>query len=126
MRLSRIAYLCALCGYGTLVVSLIAWYGGLAPDDLPGRAALMLLLVPLTVPLLGLARGRTATHARTSLLALCYLMIAIAWSFGTPLSRSYAYAMLGASLLFFIGCFAYSRLPEAGRRLASGLPRLQR
>lgn len=126
MRLSRIAYLCALGGYGTLVATLIACYGWLAPEDLLGRAVLMLLLVPLTVPLWGLARGRADAHARASVLALFYLGMALAESLSAPLGRSYAYCALAASLLFFLGCFAYSRLPTGARPLATGVPRLQR
>lgn len=126
MRLSRVAHLCALGGYGALVATLIAWYGWLAPQDLLGRVVLILLLVPLAFPLLGLARGRAYTHAWASMLALFYLAMGLTEALSAPLERGYAYSALFASLCFFVGSVCYVRLLGRERQARARLVRSQR
>lgn len=126
MRLSRLAYLCSLSGYGALVATLVAWYGWLAPEDLLGRALFIFLLIPLAFPLLGLARGRVYTHAWSSMLALLYLTISLTEALSAPLERGYAYSALFASLAFFVGSICYVRLVGREQRAQTRLARPQR
>jgi uncharacterized membrane protein len=74
---------------------------------------LAVLLVPLSLPLWGLLRGRPYTHAWTALLSLPYFVHGVGEAYAEPAVRILASAEMALSVTLFLGATLYARL---GRR----------
>ena len=112
---SRAANLVTLASLAALIVSLAAWHGWLFPSAALGWAFAVALIIPLLFPLHGLLRGKSYTHAWTSLLALFYVLLSMTEVLSNPRERIPAAAALAASLLLFSGCVLYVRFAARER-----------
>ena len=96
-----------------LLALCLLWELWLAPLR-PGGSFLALKALPLTLPLVGVARGRRYTYQWSSFLILAYFAEGVtrAWS-DAGLSRALAVAEVALSAAFFAAALSYSRLTRA-------------
>lgn len=115
--MSRFWHAVALAGYFGLFGLLLLWFAWLEPPRrMPVSLALILLAGPLLIPLRGLLRGRSYTHAWTSFLALFYFTVGVFYAAG-PMARSWlAWLEIGFSILLFLGAILYVRVRARERR----------
>ena len=96
-----------------LIALCLVWELWLAPLR-PGGSLLALKVLPLVLPLAGIARGRRYTYQWACMLVLAYLAEGVtrAWS-DAGLSRQLAVAEVALSAAFFAAAVSYSRLTRA-------------
>lgn len=106
--LSRYAQFAALAGDVCLMLGLLAWHGYLAPTGL-GIGLGLALCIPLLLPLPGLLRAKSYTHAWASLMVMLYIAYALTEFLANPQPRAVLPALL-AAVLMFVGCTVFVRL----------------
>ncbi|MDX1609067.1 MAG: DUF2069 domain-containing protein [Halofilum sp. (in: g-proteobacteria)] len=100
----------ALTAYFALLLLLLNGLTWIAPPEgLPPAFALIVLAGPLLLPLHGLLRAKSYTHAWTSLLSLLYFALGIDALAAGQAPPWLAWATIVASLALFTGCVGYVR-----------------
>lgn len=90
-----------------LLLLTVMWDGYFAPLE-TGRVLLAVKLLPLLLPLRGIASGRIYTYQYCSMLVLAYFTEGVMrlWD-AVGFSRLFAAAEIAFSLLFFVACLSY-------------------
>ena len=97
-----------------LIALCLAWELWLAPLR-PGGSYLALKVLPLTLPLPGILRGKRRAYQWSSMLILAYFAEGVmrAWS-ERGAAQALAAAEIALSLAFFASVVAYARLASRG------------
>lgn len=99
----------ALTGQFGLLITLILWFGVLAPSEIFGPWLAAAWAAPLLPALPGMLRGRSYSFAWNSLVLLLYLALGITELLSNPAEQVYALAVLLLTALTFASSQLYVR-----------------
>lgn len=117
-RLARVVSFGALL---SLLVLGVTWHTWLARPPVSFWPLLVALFVlPLLVPLKGMAGGRPQSYITASLISLLYFCHGVMEAFGAPAERWLALVEVALSLLLFVATLAFARLRRRELARAAG------
>lgn len=92
-----------------LMLTITVWNGWLTTyQQIPRSIELLILLLPLMLLIRGMFNGRVAANVYAVLLSLCYATLG-AWYVAEPIERGYGIALIGFSVLLYLGGFLTAR-----------------
>ncbi|MCW8092424.1 DUF2069 domain-containing protein [Alteromonas sp. ASW11-130] len=114
----------ALFSYSGLLILVISWHSILVEETpYSGFFIFLIYILPLLLPLKGIAQANPYTHAWANFIVMLYLIHGFTISYAEPALRLYGIIEILLATLMFIGCSFFAR--KRGRELNLGLKKLK-